>query len=525
MASISPLEKLNWESWKRRMTEACREIFEEGPPRISTLIRKGIKDLREMDIVLKQADKNLGIVAIRRDIYNHMLNTHLNSKSFTEVPYFPHEQIIHRMQNILKLRKENWKFEGWIKYAQDSQDPCPFYIVPKLHKQTIGSRPITAQHSYLLAPLSQELAKVLQQEVDKIPEVPQDSRTVVKQREELVIKEPFVLVTYDVEKMYPSIDLRDAIKTLYDNLIILRRDNGFWVKVLKLIMYNNYVSANGKTYRQMIGTATGTQVAPPFANLYMYFKYRPVLRNTNVIFTSRYIDDGFLIIKNRPAAEHILTELNDATNLDLTYNIDNDKAVYLDLEIFKGRRYRSESRLDLKVYFKPTNKLLYLPAKSHHPQAHKLGIIKGEAIRCMRNCSDKVEWLKAMHVIFKGLLARGYSPNAISSQWKLIRYEDREKYIEGLRENDIITNTRVMTKYHPQILQHWNRLIKRFPLKKRLHINNRSRFNKRQQAILKDWPPQIVFKDFQKLGKALIHAKQNTADEPVKPAPNPTQEH
>jgi hypothetical protein len=79
-----------------------------------------------------------------------------------------------------------------------------------------------------------------------------------------------VFLTYDVKQLYPSIDPQDEIKTLHESVPIMRADRNFWTKVLQLIMFNNYVSAEGKIYRQVKGTATGTQVAPPFANLYLY---------------------------------------------------------------------------------------------------------------------------------------------------------------------------------------------------------------------------------------------------------------
>ena len=510
MASSSTFDIANWKSWKLNMETECENITEDGPPRICSKIRKGMNDLKEMNIVLKQADKNLGLVAIRKDIYEHMVKTHINSQTYVEVPTFPHNLILSRMENILKARGLFWQFKIWLEYAKAATEPCPFYITPKLHKKNIGSRPITAQHSYMLSPLSKALAKVLQEEVDKIPEIAKDSKTVVSQLEKLTLMEPCVFVTFDVEQMYPSIDLKDAINTLYENLEILRRNNGFWSKILKLIMFNNYVTTNGKIYRQMTGTATGTQVAPPFANLYLHFKFGKILRAKEITYNSRYIDDGFMVVDNTNNAKNILHQLNNATNLNITFEISISKAIYLDLEIYKGKRYFTRGIPDIKVYFKPTNKLLYLPANSQHPQAHKSGIVKGEAIRCLRNCSNKEEWLKAIHIIFKGLIARGYDPKMISSKWKEVKFEDRTKYIFEETTKEPMNNTLVMTKYHPQLRYHWNRLLKKLPLERRLYISNRGKFNKKQQQILQDWPPKIIFKGFRKIGNILIRAKENT---------------
>lgn len=201
----------------------------------------------------------------------------------------------------------------------------------------------------------------------------------------------------------------------------MRDNNNFWTKVLQLIMYNNYVVANGNIYRQMIGTATGTQVAPPFANLYLYYKFLRILQDPEILLHERYIDDGFILVSSRQHAERIIRLLNAATNLDLTYEISEHKAVFLDLVVYKGMRFELENRLDLRVYFKPTNRLLYLPMISNHPASMKSGIIIGEAIRTLRNSSDKAEWLKALRFIFSGLRARGYPGTMIKKAWKKIR--------------------------------------------------------------------------------------------------------
>lgn len=65
---------------------------------------------------------------------------------------------------------------------------------------------------------------------------------------------------------------------------------------------------------------------------------------------------------------------------------------------------------DTKVYFKPANKFSYLPPTSNHSPAQNKAGIKGEAIRAYRISSDKGSWLEALHKIFNGLRARGYSP-------------------------------------------------------------------------------------------------------------------
>jgi hypothetical protein len=509
MHALSTMEGSAWDAWKIVMTKAITKIPRQKPIWLEGNIRKGITELKQMPIVTKLADKNLGMVPIRGELYNRLLHAHLTSDTYTQVHRFPLDEIVRRLKNIVNTSKRpQWQKEMWLKDADSQSEPCPFYVIPKLHKIRLSSRPITAQHSYVLAPMSIALAKVLQIEVDQITEIAKDSKTVMQQLEKFKCSKQFVFMTYDVEQLYPSIDLHDAIKTLQLSVPIMKDDRNFWTKVLQLIMFNNYVSAEGKIFRQMKGTATGTQVAPPFANLYLYHKLKNILKHPKIQYNSRFIDDGILLIDDEETALEIGRRLNNACGLKFTFAINRTQATYLDITVYKGPRYELHRKLDTKVFFKATNKLLYLPAISHHPGIQKTGVIIGEAIRCLRNTSDKAKWLNAMNWIFKGLRQRGYSGRMIQHKFRQIRFEDRMKYITGERNDSRPKQITVMTQFNKETRHYWRKLLRKYPLTAILKPKRLGILNKKQKSLISDWPPQVIFKDFAKIGKALISAKQ-----------------
>ena len=512
-SSFSSTEATNWNQWKKMMLKDVEAIKPEGPPRLSARLRKGVKDLKELNLVLKHADKNLGLVAIRGDIYNHMVREHLDSDSFQKVPVFPQGVIIKRLENIVKIKTPEIALSvknGWIAKAMEAKEPCPFYIIPKIHKPRISSRPITAQHSYMLSTVSKALTQVLQPISDQLDEIARDSKMVVQQLETREVPEDCVFLTYDIEKMYPTIDLRDAIATLEQHLPVMRSNNGFWKRILQLIMYNNYVTWNEEIYRQQKGTATGTQVAPPFANLYTYFKFKPIFDEeaSGIYFNSRLIDDGLLIVQDAVTARRIIGKLNQASSMNLTYVISNNMATFLDLDIYKGPRFKAHKIVDIKVHFKSTNKLLYLPANSNHPGIHKASVVKGEAIRCLRNTSDKIEWLKALHFIFKGMMARGYDGRLIKRKWKEVRFEDREKYVFENSTPMEPKPSRIFVPFHSQAKKRWKVMLKRWPVEPLLIAKRSGKLNQEQKKFLEEWPPQVIFKDFRKIGRMVVNAKE-----------------
>lgn len=522
ISGLSRQESNNWMKWFEKAKRMLKMTDEPKPSRLIMKISKGIHDIKNMDVVIKQADKNLGIVPIKGSIYRSLRDKHLKLPSFQRVSVFPHQDICRRLSNILKIENDTpgvLRLE-WIQHARKATEPNNFYVIPKLHKPTLGTRPITAQHSYMLAPLSRRLAKVLQLKVDGIPEIARDSKSVMQQLVDLRIHEPCELVTYDVEQLYPSIDLKDAIRTLHEEEHVMRDNLSFWTKILELIMFNNFVKAGDKIFRQMRGTATGTQVAPPFANLYLYHKFKKILRNPRILFKSRYIDDGLLVTRMNTSAKAIISQLERCSGLKLTFSRSPYEAIYLDIVVFKGSNYWKHRKFDTKVFFKPTNKFLYLPANSNHPNAQKKGIVKGEAIRCLRNTSNRGQWLQALNLIFKGLMRRGYKPSIIKQQWKKVRFEDREKYIFFLTDHNRPKGDIVKTKFHPRLRSRWTSIVKRLPIQNVFVMKRLGKFNKKQEAIIEKWPPHLLFTDFTRIGRRLISAKDDGLGETNSSATN-----
>ena len=505
-------ERAGIQGWFNAILNDIHKIKEDKPKKLDLLISKGIRDLKALDIVLKHADKNLGLVPVHWHTYRNMCLDHIGNRDvYTECQQFPIQNIVNRMRNIIgTARAPPYKIAKWLQFADEDTKPSPFYVMPKIHKQKLfASRPVQAQHSYVLTPLSRDLTEVLQKAVEEIPTISKDSKTTAQELDTFFFERPGVFLTYDVEAMYPSIDLNDAISILKENVQALNEKNGFWLKVLQLILFNNYVSFNETVYRQMKGTAIGTCMAPPFANLYFHYRYKNVLENNKILFQRRFIDDGFVIIESKSDATNLMETMSKTTNLKFTYEISNEKAIFLDFEIFKGRRFETQKKLDFKPFFKPTNKFLYLPANSNHPIAMKKAIVKGEAIRCLRNSTNKTEWLKAMDKIFKGLLERGYKPQEISNRFREVRWEQRNHYlfknkIEKKKPEGVI----VLTQYHRETRDVWRKLIAKHSLPRRLHLTRR-KYNADQRRIIDTWPPVVVFKDFKKIGQLLISARQN----------------
>ena len=75
--------------------------------------------------------------------------------------------------------------------------------------------------------------------------------------------------------------------------------------------------------------------------------------------------------------------------IKFTAEISDTETTFLDTSIYKGERFRSNSVLDVRTHFKPTETFQYTHFSSCHPLGVKKGFIKGEALRLLRTNSSK----------------------------------------------------------------------------------------------------------------------------------------
>jgi hypothetical protein len=80
---------------------------------------------------------------------------------------------------------------------------------------------------------------------------------------------------------------------------------------------------------------------------HVFKRYKPYILNHD-----RYIDDGFIIWTGSALlAAELFTALNALNvNIRLTFTVSLLTAVFLDLTIFKGERFKQERLLDTRFY-------------------------------------------------------------------------------------------------------------------------------------------------------------------------------
>ena len=162
-------------------------------------------------------------------------------------------------------------------------------------------RPIVSQCNSLLKPVASFLDHVLQPLAKSYPDYLHNSTSLSLKLQNLQVPEYAILVSIDVESLFPSIPQTDLLKVIYQEMherrYLLIFDPNLIIKLLHISVNNNYFEFAKHTFQQIKGMAMGSPCSPTAANIYMSVilrqflytqKYKPLL-------LSRYIDDIFII--------------------------------------------------------------------------------------------------------------------------------------------------------------------------------------------------------------------------------------
>ena len=111
-----------------------------------------------------------------------------------------------------------------------------------------------------------------------------------------------LLCTLDITSLYTNIPHDEGVQTIKEFLKIHRDiqalpHNSYIVKLLQVVLTNNYFDFNGKHYHHKSGTAMGTKLAPSYANLFMSKFEQDYVYTYHLqpILWKMFIDDIFLI--------------------------------------------------------------------------------------------------------------------------------------------------------------------------------------------------------------------------------------
>lgn len=415
----------------------------------------------DTDIVVRPADKNLGLVMLYKSAYDAAcVKTLSNAVNYTPYPdaeaaLADSKRSATTMVNLFVKAAGTGKIQIPPGITKDLNNLRKYMVAPignakvpqftgliKLHKMSTLQaepvlRPIALAHVAANANISKVVAALFHPHImDAYKWVLKDTYSIIRSIEAGTWTPHDIFVTGDIEGLYtnlPQDDIVESCAKFAQERNIM--DAHVCRNIVRGIFNKSYVQFANQVRIQRNGIPMGNAFSPDSANLDLALRERSIFERSDLdqpSYFGRYIDDYTSIFKHTTVAKveqflHTLDELL-GPHLHVTWQVSELSMDTLDLHVFKGPSM-VHGKLDFKVHQKALNKYMYLPlGTAHHRSVHKAWI-RAELIRYITH-SSRVEYYDEIVALFTTrLVSRGLGIDFIKSVASTVSYTDRARYL------------------------------------------------------------------------------------------------
>ncbi|CAF1494531.1 unnamed protein product, partial [Didymodactylos carnosus] len=330
--------------------------------------------------VLVKADENVGICITENQVYESKVLQQLNDTNYYEkYNYNPCTQLYWRIKFVLNELLENNDItrSEIVKLKPVRPSSAVFYILPKLHKKSCPGRPIVPGCQHMTSNISKYLEQKLTPFIPLIQDIALedyniDNYIILKDTNHLLIEidklnhqindqklcvKYITLVSGDISALYTNIDQKDGSSELHDFVSKNSYHTNFSLtmncfnKLLEVVLTGNILIFKGVYFHQRMGTAMGTELAPPYANIYVFKKEMKARKSfikkcssSLILRFFRFLDDilCILLTTDKNIIEDLLNPLNQTNNnLIYTFKSSTTKINFLDVNIIINKTLNS----------------------------------------------------------------------------------------------------------------------------------------------------------------------------------------
>lgn len=502
--------------------EICHARYNRPEPNISKSERNALNKLQKnTNIVIKKPDKSRGICIMSDFQYRKVGFNHLSSHHYEHIPFDKTHETATKVHNsLINMYHLKQIDENTLDYL-DPQNyeirTSHMYFLPKVHKPPppnlpFHARPIVSGTNGPTTKISEFCDYFLRPIASKQSTYVKDTTDIINKIEANSYPQNIILATIDVTAMYCNIIQKEAIEIAckaYEKSNITydmkKPDTDCIKNMLELILNNNTFCFGDLYYKQKVGLAMGSPVSPSLANIAMHPLELEFLNTTNKIENYwRYLDDGIILFSGtKPELEELIKQLNKMhETIKFTATISDSEINYLDITIFKGKRFKESGILDIKIYVKECETFMYLNPTSTHPQATFSGFIKGEFLRYARNCNNEKDFIQHSNLFSSKLQNRGYTAEQIREIRNTVSHTDRPNLLKP-KNTDENNATPFPLVFTTEYTSH----LKSPTIKKALtKYWSKIEMDEKLKAIFPE-PPLIAFRRTKNIQNIVVRAK------------------
>ena len=379
---------------------------------LSALDRKAIDWLRcNRWVRLIDTDKNLGTALVESQWIEDQVQIWLSKMTRRISEAEASQKIVTCVQSLNVITERAIKSEcieekqrGFLLVNSRSTVAPSFRILAKIHKQPVSSRPIGNYRNFCLGTAGVFLSSYLQPVVASCRHVIGSHVPIINWAETARLEEHEVMFTFDIEALYPSIQvwpgegglcLFDVVERAIRSFYSPQPDFvEFLVRLLHLVLSTQLTQYGGSFFEVTWGLSTGLQCASELANLYLDVLDSHVWQNSGGALKClfRYIDDGFGVLDTRKFTFNELQSLLNSWNTSIKVpSIETSCPLpYLDLALEKLSLPENSRKFGVKfsTFRKKLNIYSYVPGDSDHHPSMMQSTIRGELTRLLRTNSS-----------------------------------------------------------------------------------------------------------------------------------------
>ena len=413
------------------------------------------------DICLVKVDKSKNLVFLNKVDYELKLKNEFSPDKYVLLKEDPLEKDLKKYSKLVKTMEPYISSSNYWKMR-----PIPSlksaYGLLKMHKpEPFPVRPIVSSLNSLtsggedyLLPI---LEKFLPECVYSVESTKSFSEYFLKERSKFYLPRSQVL-SFDVKSLFPSVDLDfvidHVVSTIYKNpssyFDAHVRDDGRMVRPPKYV-FRDFMKGVLKEftafktidsyYRQIDGCSMGSKLAPILSNIFMSLIEKkvvdPLIKGGYLLGYKRYVDDCFLVVKNKDDIDPIFRQFNSAhKGLQFTMDLPVDGILnFLDLSIYFDK---STHKYEFKQYSKEIkSKVLQNFKYSCSPLSYKNGTLIGEIYRAKYCNSNAVNLNNCLKSLEDKFIRNGYPRKMVKDRIKEVKmrnFEKKERLVDFEKE-------------------------------------------------------------------------------------------
>ena len=370
---------------------------------------------KDEGIIITRPDKGNGVVVLNKVEYMEKMNGIVGDTSkFRKVTgdvFYNIIKLEDKLNRILRTIKEKIGLANYSHLYASGTVPGVMYGLPKIHKQNRPLRPIISCINSTAYKVAKFLLPVIIPFTRNMYTI-DNSKSFVDELRSLNITNEMTMASFDVESLFtnvPLVETTNMILEKYDPSKFFGIARDIVKKLLRFATSESIFLFNNCLYNQIDGISMGSSLGPVYANAFMCFKESEWLENCPAEFKPtyyrRYVDDTFLLFREKHHANMFLTYMNDQhPNIKFTYEMEKDgRLPFLDVLITKRN-----GNIVTSVYRKGTFTGLGLNWFSYCPEVYKLNSVKTLLSRAYDICSSYLVFHEEVEFLKKYFLQNNY---------------------------------------------------------------------------------------------------------------------